>query len=201
MLKNYIFDFGQVIVHFDTAYMTSLYIKDSEQQKIAEDVIFDRLYWDKLDAGTITDEEVKAEVCKRLPEDISQNACKVYDNWHKNLPFIDGMVDIIKKIKQNGGKLFLLSNISKGFAEKYNEVPQLKELFDLFDGLVFSAPIGLTKPNADIFNHLLTKYNLIAEESIFIDDNKNNILGAEKVGINGYLFDGNSEKLNKKIFG
>ena len=99
MFKNYIFDFGQVIVHFDTAYMTSLYIKDKAIQKEAESVIFDRLYWDKLDAGTITDEEVKKEICKRLPENISLNACKVYDNWYRNLPFIDGMIDIIKKIK------------------------------------------------------------------------------------------------------
>lgn len=200
MFKNYIFDFGQVIVHFDTAYMTSMYIKNNEMQKRAESVIFDRLYWDRLDAGTITDEEVKEEIRNRLPENISQNACDVYDNWYRNLPFIDGMVDIIKKIKKTGGKLFLLSNISIGFAENYKDVPELKGLFDLFDGLVFSGPIGLVKPNACIFNHLLQKYKLKAEECIFIDDNKNNISGAENVGITGYLFDGDADALSRKIF-
>ena len=200
MYKNYIFDFGQVIVRFDTAYMTSLYIKDKEIQQKAESVIFDRLYWDKLDAGTISDQEVKTEIKRRLPKSIAESACEVYDNWYRNLPFIDEMIDIIKKIKEKGGKLFLLSNISIGFAENYKNVTELKELFDLFDGLVFSGPIGIVKPNAEIFKHLLQKYDLKAEECIFIDDNKNNISGAQIVGMTGYLFDGDAKALSQKIF-
>ena len=200
MYKNYIFDFGQVIVRFDTAYMTSLYIKDKEIQQKAESVIFDRLYWDKLDAGTISDQEVKTEIKRRLPKSIAESACEVYDNWYRNLPFIDEMIDIIKKIKEKGGKLFLLSNISIGFAENYKNVTELKELFDLFDGLVFSGPIGIVKPNAEIFKHLLQKYDLKAEECIFIDDNKNNISCAQIVGITGYLFDGDAKALSQKIF-
>ena len=82
----------------------------------------------------------------------------------------------------------MLSNISKGFAENYTVVPQLNELFALFDGLVFSGPLGITKPNKEIFDYVLEKYDLKAEETVFFDDNKNNILGAEKVGIKGHLF-------------
>ncbi len=188
MFKNYIFDFGQVIVKFDTEYMTSVYVKNAKDIKLVEEVVFDRLYWDKLDAGTITDEEVKEGIRSRLPERLSESGCSVYENWYWNLPFVDGILDRIRKIKQNGGRLFLLSNISKGFAENYAAVPKLNELFALFDGLVFSGPLGITKPNKEIFHYLLEKYNLKAEETIFFDDNKNNILGAEKVGIKGYLF-------------
>ncbi len=42
--KNYIFDFGQVIMKFDTEYMTSRYIRDKNDAKLVESVIFDRLY-------------------------------------------------------------------------------------------------------------------------------------------------------------
>ena len=45
-----------------------------------------------------TEEEVKEEIRNRLPENISQIACDVYDNWYRNLPFIDGMVDIINYV-------------------------------------------------------------------------------------------------------
>lgn len=193
--KNFIFDFGQVIVKFNTEYMTSVYIKDANDLKLVEEVVFDRLYWDKLDAGTVTDDEVKKGICSRLPQRLRGNACLVYDNWYKNLKFISGMPELIKHIKDNGGKLYLLSNISLTFAEKYQTVPELKELFDMFDGLVFSASLGMTKPNKDIFRYILGYYSLKAEESIFIDDNKNNIQGAEEIGIKGYLFDGNVSDL------
>lgn len=188
MFKNYIFDFGQVIIKFDTEYMTSVYINKPEDIKLVEEVVFDRLYWDKLDAGTITDDEVKESICSRLPENLRESACKVYDNWYRNLPFVEGIPELLRKIKANGGKLFLLSNISKGFAENYATVPQLKELFDMFDGLVFSGTIGIIKPNKEIFDYILSKYNLKANESVFIDDNENNILGAKRAKINGFLF-------------
>mgnify|MGYP003308223048 CR=1 FL=1 len=68
MFKNYIFDFGQVIVKFDTEYMTSVYINKPEDIKLVEEVVFDRLYWDRLDAGTITDEETLSCVYARIPE-------------------------------------------------------------------------------------------------------------------------------------
>lgn len=198
MIKNFIFDFGEVLVKFNTEYMTSVYANPKDVALI-EGVVFDRLYWDKLDKGTITDEEVKKGICSRLPNSLHETACKVYDNWYNNTPFIDGMRDLLKEIKQNGGKLFLLSNISIGFANNYATVPEIKEVFDMFDGLVFSGPIGITKPNVEIFEHLLNKYNLKAEESAFIDDRIDNVLGANRVGINGILFDGDVKALRSKI--
>lgn len=198
MIKNFIFDFGEVLVKFNTKYMTSVYA-NPEDVSLIEDVVFDRLYWDSLDKGTITDDEVRKGICSRLPKALHETACKVYDNWYNNLPFIDGMPELLKEIKQKGGKLFLLSNISIGFANNYATVPEIKEFFDMFDGLVFSGPIGITKPNAEIFEHLLNKYNLKAEESAFIDDRIDNVLGADRVGINGILFDGDVKALRSKI--
>lgn len=200
MYKNFIFDFGQVIVKFDPEFMTKVYIENPNEVKAVEDIIFDRLYWDKLDEGTITDGEVKEGICSRVPEHLKEKACLVYDNWYENIPFIEGMPELLKEIKQNGGKLFLLSNISKGFAENYKRVPQLKALFDLFDGLVFSGPIGIIKPSKEIFNYLLEKYSLKADETVFIDDNKNNTEGSIKAGINSILFDGDVASLKLELF-
>ena len=97
MFKNYIFDFGQVIIKFDTEYMTSVYVKNREDVKIVEEVVFDRLYWDKLDAGTITDEQVKEAFTSRLPEHLVVKACEVYDNWYRNLPIVEGIYDLLKE--------------------------------------------------------------------------------------------------------
>ncbi len=200
MNKNFIFDFGWVLVQFEPEYMTRKYIQDPEDCKLVQDVIFDRLYWDKLDRGDISEEEVKEAFRERIPAHLYKNACKALDNWYHNLPFIDGMVDLVKEIKAKGGKLFILSNISREFANGYKNVPEINELFSLFDGLVFSAVAGHTKPNADIFEHLLSTYSLDRTETMFIDDSEKNIKGAIAVGIDGYLFDGNAQKLREYIF-
>lgn len=138
-------------------------------------------------------ETVYRSICKK-------NAVSAYENWIVNLAPIAGMTDILRKLKAKGSKLFLLSNISKGFAENYKNIPHVNNILSFFDGLVFSGPIGLVKPNKEIFEHLLKKYDIKAEESLFIDDNISNINGAETVGIKGYLFDGDVDKLKSFIF-
>ena len=199
MIKNIIFDFGKVLVDFDPYYMTKQYFNNEEEIKLVSDIIFDRLYWDKLDKGVITDVEIKNDVKKRLPVNLIDNAFFVYDNWYRNLPEIDGMREIVTELKAKGYKLFLLSNISKQFVENYAKVESIVSLFELFDGLVFSGPIEMVKPNKDIFEYLLNKFSINAEESVFIDDNISNINGAKKVGINTYLFDGNSNNLREYL--
>lgn len=199
MIKNYIFDFGNVIGQFYPEKLAAPYISDEETKKYICSVVFDRLYWDKLDKGTITDETVKKSICNRVPDELKEISCIVYDNWVNNLTPVEGMPELIKDIHKNGKKLYLLSNISTGFKDSYHNVEWINELFNYFDGLVFSGEIGLTKPNKDIFEYLLRKYNLNREESLFIDDTLINIEGAKNVGINGYLFDGSAEKLSKYI--
>ena len=144
MIKNIVFDFGQVLVHFDTEYMTKQYIKDEKDAVLAEKVIFDRLYWDRLDAGTISDEELIKCVKERLPEHLHKSAEDIYMNWIYNIPEIEGMKDLIKSLKKDYGvSIYLLSNISTYFASHSDEIPILKEM----DGCVFSAVCGFTKPN------------------------------------------------------
>ena len=110
------------------------------------------------------------------------------------------MCELIREVKSNGGKLYLLSNISTTFAENYKQVASLNDLFSLFDGLAFSGPLHLIKPDLAIFRYLLDKYDLKANECIFIDDNINNIKAAQKLSLNTYLFDRDIKRLKKEIF-
>ena len=109
------------------------------------------------------------------------------------------MQKLIQDIHKTGKKMFILSNISKGFKESYNKIDWITELFSFFDGLVFSGEIGMVKPDTKIFEYILSKYNLKSEECLFIDDSEINIKGAADANINGYLFDGDAEKLRKYI--
>ncbi len=195
MIKNIIFDFGQVLVSFVPYYMTKAYIKDEEDVLIAEKVLFDRLYWDELDAGTIEDEEVVKLSKQRLPERLWADAEKVYYNWIYNIPEIEGMNEILARLKAKDIELCVLSNISRYFVQHHNEIDILK----YFDKKVFSSVCGLAKPDEKIYQYVLEKFGFKAEETLFVDDRQENISGAEKIGIKGYLFDGDTAGFDRYL--
>lgn len=200
MIKNFIFDFGNVLAEFCPEKLTAPFVSDEDTRKFISDIVFDRLYWDKLDDGTISDDEVKKDICRRVPEKLCQTACKVYDNWISSLTPVKNMQQLIFDLHKTDKRLYLLSNISIGFSNGYTKVQWIKEILDCFDGLVFSGTVSMTKPNRNIFEYLLRKYSLKEEECLFIDDSIKNINGAKAVGISGYLFDGNAEKLRDFLY-
>lgn len=192
MIKNVVFDFGRVLVHFEPSYMVGKYVQETEDKQLLEDVLFDRLYWDRLDEGTITDEEVLAACQKRIPQRLWAVAEKIYYNWIYNIPEIDGMSELIRWVRDDYGKrVFLLSNISKYFADHEGEIPVLKH----FERKIFSARCGKVKPNREIFEHLCKECDILPNETLFVDDSEKNIKGAQNYGIKGYLFDGDVARL------
>lgn len=191
MIKNVVFDFGQVLCYFDKKYIVYPYVKNEDREKASE-VILDRLYWDRLDAGTISDSEAVLKMQERLPEHLKACAEKIYYGWIDNLPEVEGMRELISYIKEKYNvKCYLLSNISPYFINNRHRVP----ILDLLDGYTFSGSLGITKPNTKTYQHLLSQHNIKAEETIFIDDRKENIEGANKAGICGYVFDQDAAKL------
>lgn len=182
------------MVHFEPEYMVGRYISDKEDAALLEKVVFDRLYWDRLDSGSITDREVTEAFRTRLPERLWEVADTIYYNWIYNIPEVDGMRELVAYIKQRyGARVLLLSNISTYFAAHKDEIPCLAE----FEHCVFSAVVGMVKPHRDIFEHICNTCGIRPEETVFVDDNKANIAGAEEYGINGYLFDGDARRLKE----
>lgn len=199
MIKNIIFDFGRVIVDFDETKMTRAYIKDEAFVPLVRDIIFDRLYWDPLDIGGISDEELKRCAAERLPKELIPAAHAVYDHWIDHIDPIPGIEEAIRTARERAEGLYLLSNISEKFANEYGSNPTIKRVLSLFDGLVLSGPLHMIKPDARIFHYLLDTYGLEADECLFIDDSPKNIAGARAVGIHTYLFDGDAKKLTEYI--
>ena len=190
-----IFDFGNVLVRFEPAYMTSAVVNNAADAALIAPVVFDRLYWAPLDDGTITDDEVLSAIRTRLPARLHAAAEQVYRTWYRHLPEIEGMRALLADLKEQGRELYLLSNISIGFAEGYAEVPALASLLAYFEGLVFSGPLHLVKPDAAIFRYLLEKHRLHAKDCVFIDDSPINVEGARAVGIDAILFNGDAAAL------
>lgn len=191
-MKYVIFDFGQVLVHFEPSYIVKKYVNDPVDAALLSHIAFDRLYWDRLDAGTITDAEVVDAIKARLPERLGGVVEQIYYNWIYNIPEMEGMRELILHVKQDlGVPVYVLSNISSYFAAHAHEIP----ILELVDGCVFSAVCGMTKPNADIFEHICQKFGLEPTEAVFIDDNPANVHTARQLGMQGYVFDGDADRL------
>ena len=196
MIRNIVFDYGNVMIRFEPSYMVGKYVSDADDAELLERVIFDRLYWDRLDDGSISDAEVVEAVKVRIPERLWSVAEEIYYNWVYNLPEIDGMSDLVRHVKDElSARVFLLSNISTYFADHASE----REELEPFERCIFSAVVGHTKPHADMFEYLCRECKIKPEETLFVDDSAKNIAGAEAFGIKGYLFDGDSKRLREYI--
>ena len=95
--------------------------------------------------------------------------------------------ELIAELKAAGYRLFVLSNMSKDYIEFLREMP----VFQHFEGEIVSCEVGLIKPEREIYNLLLDRYNLVPEQTMFIDDRKPNVDAAAEVGINPFHFDRN----------
>ncbi|KPA19581.1 HAD-superfamily hydrolase, subfamily IA, variant 3 domain protein [Candidatus Magnetomorum sp. HK-1] len=101
-----------------------------------------------------------------------------------NFKEIAGVRDLIKKLKKKY-QIGLLSNHSR---EWVNYCENKYNYHYLFDVILYSFEVGLRKPQVEIFKLLLDKFSAKVDECIFIDDNKDNILSAQKMGFQSFLF-------------
>ena len=102
-MKQYIiFDLGNVLARFDEIELVAACVRDPLQREPIRHAVFYRPYWDRLDDGTLTDEAFKAEIRQRLPEELQELGCTVFDNWVENMPPINGMRELVRDLKAAG---------------------------------------------------------------------------------------------------
>ncbi len=103
------------------------------------------------------------------------------ENFVKTRQLIDEGVRFAQECKEAGHSLYILSNWDPAsFLLLEEESP---EFFNLFDGIVISGDVGLVKPDPAIFEYILKKYDLKPSDTIFIDDQPENIDAAQAMGI------------------
>lgn len=192
MLKNVIFDFGGVVCTFSQDAILDDFCTGEAHARL-KPVLFRS--WQALDEGTADYEEYVAETLKLLDGEDKQIAQRFFREWHRSMRPIPGIWALIGELKARGYGVYLLSNASTWFAGHLDDYPILR----LFDGRLISAPEKMAKPEARIYRLALERFGLNAAETLFVDDRAENTEAAERVGIAGYVFDGDAEKLRERI--
>lgn len=185
MIKNIVFDLGKVLVEFNPLGYLKQFGFNDNINNILSDIIFKSKDWFECDSGKYANNSDLVEIlCNKHPQYNDEIRAVLNKEWVKMLTLKESSVEFLKHLKQESFKIYILSNLSE---ESYNFVSKY-DFFNLIDGGVYSYQLKICKPELQIYNELLTKYNLCPEETIFIDDNKDNIDVANKLKIHGVLF-------------
>ena len=117
---------------------------------------------------------------------VKLNEKEFFDYWFGAEKANEEMITLAKDLKQQGTKLFILSNNFAERAKYYDDnFPWLKELFEK---VYYSWQTSFIKPDPRCCQNILIENNLQAEECAYFDDSEKNIQTANKLGIKSYLF-------------
>lgn len=189
MIRSIIFDLGNVLLNFKPETFLLRYTKDEQYiQNFISKVIRNKI-WFNLDRGTISLENAKEEFIRKYPEDNSF-IITFFEHWMEMLTPIQENVKVLCDLKANGYNTYILSN----FIEETFEIIEKKyKFFSLFDGKIISGQEKVIKPEIEIYQKLIDKYNLVPEECVFIDDIRSFLSRARKLNMKTILFTPNTD--------
>ncbi|MFX1322522.1 MAG: HAD family hydrolase [Promethearchaeota archaeon] len=187
-IKAIIFDLGGVVVELDFSRFFKDIIEISPLNTPNSSLLLE--FWRQSDIyhqGKITNKEFYSQACELL-QTCALNQEQFFDSFNSVISHVkEDFLALIKNLKeQNNIKLLCLSNVNSSHWHYLLE--QNKEIVELFDELILSFEVHLTKPDPRLFKLAIQKAECKAEEIVFIDDGLNNIRSARELGINGIKF-------------
>ncbi len=193
---NIIFDFGNVLVRWEPERVYIPYFQGNEAK-----------YWffwrhvctpelrNRIDAGENQRQCIDSQ--KQLYPEYGEALDMFITRWKETLPGeMPGMRELLRQLLDDPRmSVYGLTNWSM---ETFPEARERFDILQMIDNYVVSADVKLVKPDPAIFQLLLDRYHLAAEQSIFIDDNPNNVEAAKKVGMRGIHFTG-ADNLHQQL--
>lgn len=183
--KAIIFDFGGVLIGWNPRKLYARFFPGNPQamEHFLEEVDF--MKWNaQQDKGRTFAEGVEIH-SKKFPQ--YAHLIDAYSkHWQETITgAIEGTVELMKTLKENGHPMYGLSNWS---AETFPTIRREYEFLNLLDDIVISGEINMIKPEPEIFEFLLQKIGKSADECLFVDDSEANIITAQRIGFDTVHF-------------
>lgn len=170
-IKAIIFDcFGVLITQVSSAFMNNFPDKAEELRDLAL----------RADYGYLTTDEYNQQAAELTGLSVEEYTKKYWERVRDQAAF-----DWLADLKNNKLKIGLLSNISATGIDKFIPKPEREQLFD---AVVLSGEVGITKPAPEIFEIMSERLGLEASECVMVDDLLENVQGAERTGMKAILY-------------
>lgn len=180
MVKNIIFDLGAVLIDWNPKYLYRKVFHTEEAVNYFLDNVCTG-HWNEQQDGGRTFKEAEEVLIKEFPE-YEKEILLYYSRWVEMLGGpIQETVEIFKELKPiYPDSIYALTNWS---AESWPTALEMFDFLSWFNGVVVSGQEKMKKPDERIFKLICDRYDLVPEETLFIDDNKKNIETANDFGI------------------
>jgi len=184
MIKNIIFDAGNVLVEVRwTEVMQGLGFDDGVLNRVSAATVHSDM-WKEYDRSACSDEELIASFVANDSE-LEREIRLFMEHESEAIVAFPYAKDWVKSFKNNGYNCYILSNYSRSTHENTKGERGYEEYID---GGVYSWQVQMVKPEQEIYRELLTRYGLVPQECVFMDDNFMNVEVARQLGIHAIHF-------------
>lgn len=184
MIKNLVFDFGNVLIEWNPAKILAAFVKEEDRKRV-EAAIFDSGLWAQTDTGQLTLKSAIQAAQTLLDSSYSATVEAIFTHWYETVDVYHQLQEKIFEWAQLGYGIYILSTTSEIFyaVENAGLLPMTKVL----TGKILSYEVGFAKPDKSIYQKLLTQYALHANQCVFIDDLQINLDVAKSLGFETIL--------------
>jgi len=184
MIRNIIFDIGNVLADFSWKSFYTGMGYEGEMLSRLEMATVKSSVWDEVDRGVWSEEKVLEGFIKNDPS-LEPDLRKIFQNVHGIVTKREYAVPWIRSLKKAGYRCYYLSNFSN---KVRRDCADALDFLGYMDGGILSYQDKVIKPQREIYQLLLDRYGLRAEESVFLDDTEKNLPTARELGIHTILF-------------
>ena len=183
MIDTIIYDMGNVLIEWNPEKFLHLIETDEERIAKLRTAIFTSGYWPRQDTGELDADKAYNMSLALLDDSYQESLRQIYYHWYEYADVFTKMQDYAWELKNQGYKLFVLSNTAASYYDlaKKGYLP----IDEILDGKVLSYEVEMVKPDVAIYQYLLDKYGLEAQNCVFLDDIKGNIEAAQSLGMQG----------------
>ena len=184
MIKNLVFDFGNVLIEWNSAKILAAFVKEEDRKRVKA-AIFDSGLWAQTDTGQLTLKSAIQAAQTLLDSSYSATVEAIFTHWYETVDVYHQLQEKIFEWAQLGYGIYILSTTSEIFyaVENAGLLPMTKVL----TGKILSYEVGCAKPDKSIYQKLLTQYALHANQCVFIDDLQINLDAAKSLGFETIL--------------
>ena len=186
MIRNVVFDIGNVFVQWSPPEIIRRCFDlapDSAENRERTMLLRSPL-WLRLNRGEVT--QAEAELAYQAEHGLTgDEAAALLFHAMDHQELVDGTETIARRLQAAGYRLFALTD---NVREIVAHLKSRYQFWELFDGAVVSAEVGMLKPHDGIFRHLIDTFGLEPAETVFFDDVQGNVDGAQRVGLQARLF-------------